>query len=91
MKAAAAATALALILCGCFFGTDEKYYAAPVITAQPSDIQTQAGENVAFEASAQGEGLTYQWYYKKYDFSGWKIWKGHDTPKSFTIANETLN
>lgn len=91
MKAAAAATALALILCGCFFGTDEKYYAAPVITAQPSDIQTQVGENVAFEASAQGEGLTYQWYYKKYDFSGWKIWKGHDTPKTFAIANETWN
>ena len=35
------------------------------ILQQPQDIQAEIGENFAITVKAQGEGLTYQWYYKE--------------------------
>ena len=97
IKAAAAATALALLLCGCFsrntvYSLNTQHEGtAPSITSQPSDVRTRDGENVSFEVAAEGDGLTYQWYYKKYDFPSWRVWKGHDTAITFATANETWN
>lgn len=91
IKTAAAATALALFLCGCFFPKNESLHSPPVITMQPVDRQTKAGETVTFEAAAQGEGLTYQWYYKKPDSSRWSVWNSHDTPVTSAPANPTWN
>ena len=53
IKTAAATTALALFLCGCFFPKNESLHSPPVITMQPVDRQTKAGETVTFEAAAQ--------------------------------------
>ena len=54
------------------------------ITSQPTDVTAKTGDNVTFTVKAQGDGLTYQWYYKKAIQSSWNIWKGH------TNASETL-
>ncbi len=35
--------------------------AAPVITADPQDVTTEAGKTAVFTVTATGEGLTYQW------------------------------
>ena len=91
IKITAAATALALVLCGCFSGNDDARYSPPSLTAQPSDVIAKAGQTVTFEASGEGVELTYQWYYKKYNASGWKVWKGHDTAKTSAVANPTWN
>ncbi len=34
-----------------------------VITEQPKDVQNLIGETATFHVAAEGEGLTYQWYY----------------------------
>ena len=91
LYAAAAATALALMLCGCFSGNAEERYSSPIITLQPSDVCTESGQPVAFETAAEGDGLTYQWYYKKYNSPRWHTWNGHTTSKTFAIANPTWN
>lgn len=91
IELAAAVTAIALILCGCFSNRPEVRYAAPRIMTQPADVQTQAGQEVTFEVAADGEGMTYQWYYKKYDAVQWSVWHGHDTAVTTATANATWN
>ena len=40
------------------------YELGPVITAQPQSVSVSAaGEKAKVSVTAQGEGLTYQWYY----------------------------
>lgn len=36
----------------------------PVITQQPESVQQEVGKKFAVTVKAEGEGLTYQWYYK---------------------------
>ena len=36
----------------------------PVITKQPESVQAAIGEKFTVKVEAQGEGLSYQWYYK---------------------------
>jgi len=41
------------------------YYAKPVvITKHPEDVKTIRDKTVRFTVQAEGDGLTYQWYYK---------------------------
>ena len=35
------------------------------ITAQPVDTAVEAGEKLVVSIEAEGEGLTYRWYYKE--------------------------
>ena len=37
----------------------------PVITKQPTDVYAAKGEKFSIKPEVQGEGLTYQWYYKE--------------------------
>ena len=37
---------------------------APVITKQPVDVEVKLGERFRVSPEVQGNGLTYQWYYK---------------------------
>lgn len=91
LKAAAAATAIALTLCGCSAAPGSTArYASPAVTLQPADIQTRAGEDVTFRTAAEGDGLSYQWYYKK-PSSHWSVWKGHDTAVTSAPANSSWN
>ena len=91
MKTAAAATAIALVLCGCFSGSPAETHSPPAITIQPADILAAPGQNISFETAAAGEGITYQWYYKKYNFPRWLIWKGHTSSRTYATVNSTWN
>ena len=53
----------------------------------PSNTAVKVGEKVTFSASASGEGLTCQWYYKKAGASGWSLWNGHTTQTTSASAN----
>ena len=46
--------------------------AALAITGQPQDCSAHPGEEVTVSVSADGEGLSYQWYYKNKDASKYK-------------------
>ena len=42
------------------------------ITAQPADASAKLGEEFCVTVEAQGDGLTYQWYYRKAGTEAWK-------------------
>lgn len=45
------------------------------ITQQPKAVTVKSGDKATFSVKATGDGLTYQWYYKKVGASGWTLWK----------------
>ena len=61
------------------------------ITAHPADISVESGSTVAFTVVASGEGLQYQWYYKKTGATGWSLWKGHTTATTTAVSNDGWN
>ncbi len=61
------------------------------IIRHPDGVTTVAGRSVSFTVVAKGEGVTYQWYYKKAGASDWSVW-GKYTQRTVTgIANESWN
>ncbi|MBR5429583.1 MAG: leucine-rich repeat protein, partial [Firmicutes bacterium] len=57
------------------------------ITTQPSNFSGAAGSTISFKVVAQGDGLTYQWYYKKTDASGFaKSTVSAATKATFTMT-----
>ena len=49
------------------------------ITKQPkSSVTVKSGEKVTFSIKASGDGLTYQWYYKKVGAKSWTLWKNQN-------------
>lgn len=63
----------------------------PFISKQPKNVKTSVSSNVRFEVTVNGSGLSYQWYYKKKDASGWSIWKNHTTANTSGTANDSWN
>ncbi len=61
----AAVMVMALTACG---GENTK----PVITSQPENQTAEEGTVVEFTVEADGEGLTYQWYYRTSPDGKWK-------------------
>ena len=55
--------------------------AAVTITVQPADQSVAAGANAMFAVTAEGEGLTYQWYYRRGAADSWHTTKlsGYNT------------
>ena len=51
-----------------------------VLTEQPHSVNVELGQKTTFRVAAVGEGLTYQWYYRR-PYGDWKevMAKGHDT------------
>ena len=51
-----------------------------VLTEQPQSVNIELGQKATFSVKAVGEGLTYQWYYRR-PYGDWKevTAKGHDT------------
>jgi hypothetical protein len=43
----------------------------PVITVQPESVETQIGKTATFTVEAEGENLTYQWYFHTATGPGW--------------------
>ena len=60
---------------------------APGITKQPSDVTVNAGQSFTMTVAAKGNGLSYQWYYKKAGQTAWTLWKGK-TGASVTVASK---
>ena len=52
---------------------DVQVYCDPkaVISAQPESLSAEEGDTVSFRVSAQGERLSYQWYYRKTADGAW--------------------
>lgn len=63
--------------------------AAPKITAQPEDASVLNNTTATFRASAEGDGLSYQWYYRKSPMSKWKKVKKDGTSASYTVGAGT--
>lgn len=61
------------------------------LTRQPEDVTVRSSEKATFNVQAEGEGLTYQWYFRKSNASGWSVWKGHTTSSTSAVANPTWN
>ena len=53
--------------------TDDISDTALAITQQPEDVCVAAGEKATVTFTAQGEGLTYKWYYKNKGVAGWYL------------------
>ncbi len=61
------------------------------IVTQPADVTAKPGDTVTFSVEAQGDGLSYQWYYKKSGAGAWSVWKSHTTAVTTATANATWN
>ena len=51
----------------------------------------KVNDSVTFSIEAQGEGLTYQWYYKKAGQTAWNKWGARTTATTTATANATWN
>lgn len=60
-----------------------------VITSQPASVQASVGDTVRFTVKATGDGLRYQWYYKKKGTKAWSKWNGHTTATTSAKVNDT--
>ena len=55
------------------------------IITQPEDQTVSAGKTATFTVVAEGDGLTYQWYYRTSSSGSWK--KASSTTASYSIKN----
>ena len=46
------------------------------ITTQPKNVSVKTGKTASFSVKATGNGLKYQWYYKKKGAKSWTKWSG---------------
>ena len=61
------------------------------ITTQPVNKSVKLGNSVTVSLSAQGSGLSYQWYYKKSGQSSFSAWNGRTHASETCKPNETWN
>jgi len=62
-----------------------------VITQQPEDVSVPSGETATVTFTAEGEGLTYKWYYKNKGVAGWYLTTAF-TGNTYTVTmNSTRN
>ena len=59
------------------------------ITSQPKGGYAERGRTATFSVKATGEGLTYQWYFKKTAQTAWNVWKGHTSAVENVLPNDT--
>ena len=62
-----------------------------ILTEQPKSVSLELGQKTTFSVGAVGQGLTYQWYYRR-PYGDWKevAAKGHDTA-SLTVTAKKKN
>ncbi len=60
-----------------------------LITEQPADQTVKRGSSITISVLATGEGLQYQWYYKKKEQTSFSVWKGHANAKETAASNDT--
>ena len=59
------------------------------ITSHPANVTAKVNDSVSFTVKAKGEGLTYQWYYKKAGQTAWNKWGTRTTATTTATANST--
>ena len=65
------------------------YTNALKITSQPVNQSIALGDAISLSLKAEGNGLTYQWYFKKAGKSDWTLWKGKTTATITGVADCT--
>ena len=61
------------------------------ITQHPQPVTAEIGDTVTFTVKASGNGLRYQWYFRKVGSMNWIKWEGHTTAVTSATANESWN
>ena len=61
------------------------------ITVQPTDVTVAEGETAAVTVTAEGQGLTYEWYYKSATGSKFSKTSAFDGPTYSITMNESRN
>ena len=61
------------------------------ITAQPTDQNIKLGDTIKLNVKAEGEGLTYQWYFKKAGQTSFSKWNGRTHATETVTPNATWN
>ena len=61
------------------------------ITQQPANQTAALGSAVTLSLKAKGEGVTYQWYYKKTTQTSWNVWSGRTHASETVTPNESWN
>ena len=61
------------------------------ITTQPKNQTVTAGNTIKLSLTASGDGLTYQWYYKKSGQSTWSVWNGRTHATESVAPNSSWN
>lgn len=59
------------------------------IVTQPQDMKVKPGVKVTLKIEAEGEGLSYKWYYKKKGAKKWSYWPKHDCASSLSTPNKS--
>ena len=68
-----------------------KQPAAPVITSQPASVKVVVNKTATFTVSAQGTGLTYQWYVQTKGATAWTPVGGATSAKLTVTATAALD
>ena len=58
------------------------------ITSQPASVTVAKGETATFTVVAEGENLTYQWYYQKPGTTTWTACKNNGNSASYSVVTE---
>ena len=61
------------------------------ITQNPQSVTAKIGDTVNFTVQVKGNGLSYQWYYRKTGDAGWSKWTGHTAATASGTADESWN
>ena len=60
----------------------------PYISEQPKSIKIPVSCNAEFSVKAEGNGVSYQWYFKKKGSDSWCIWNNHTASVTRALSNE---
>ena len=71
--------------------TTLKLASSITITQQPKNQTITEGESVTVSVAATGNGLTYQWYFKKQGQSSFSEWKNRTNASETCTPNSTWN
>ena len=61
------------------------------ITSQPKSQTVSKGSSVTVAIKATGNGLKYQWYFKKKGQTAWSVWNGHTLASETATPNDSWN
>ena len=61
------------------------------ITTQPMNNTIYLGDPLTLSLKASGDGLTYQWYFKKADQSSFSKWSNHTSDTETCVPDSTWN